>query len=206
MQDHLDQGVVRSWVPDDAEAIPADYRTDDYVGVDLLYVVAVVHEGVAAPSSWADLAGPDYTGRVAIPDPGFAASALGLLGYLDAAPDYGTGLLPAARRQRRRRAGQPDRRAHRRRAGHVRRRHRARQCGVRGAGRRFADRGGVAGAWRGRDLRADSADHPVRSRTAGRGVRRVRRERGGAAGDRADRRVPRARRTSQGHRSPTAHQ
>jgi iron(III) transport system substrate-binding protein len=89
MQNYLDQGVVRSWLPDDADAIPAAYRTDDYVGVDLLYVVAVVHDGAPAPESWSDLTDPAYQGRIAIPDPGFAASALGLLGYFDSAPDYG---------------------------------------------------------------------------------------------------------------------
>jgi len=89
MQDQLEQDVVRSWVPDNAEDIPAEYRTEDYVGVDLLYVVTAVHDDAPLPESWLDLAGPAYTDRVAIPDPGFAASALGLLGYLESAPDYG---------------------------------------------------------------------------------------------------------------------
>lgn len=89
MQSYLDQGVARSWVPDNADAIPAEYRTDDYVGVDLLYIVTAVHDGVPAPQTWSDLTGPEYTDRLAIPDPGFAASALGLLGYFESAPDYG---------------------------------------------------------------------------------------------------------------------
>lgn len=89
MQGYLDQGVARSWVPDNADAIPAEYRTDDYVGVDLLYIVAAVRAGVAAPAAWSDLTGPAYADRVAIPDPGFAASALGLLGYFASEPDYG---------------------------------------------------------------------------------------------------------------------
>jgi iron(III) transport system substrate-binding protein len=89
MQGYLDQGVVRSWVPGNAGAIPAQFRTADYVGVDLLTVVAAVHQGVTAPRSWSDLTAPAYQGRVAVPNPGFAASALGLLGYFDSAPGYG---------------------------------------------------------------------------------------------------------------------
>ena len=90
MQSYLDQGVVRSWVPDGVDEIPVEYRTDDYVGVDLLYVVAVVHEGAPVPETWSDLTDPEYEGRLAIPDPGFAASALGLLGYFESAPDTGS--------------------------------------------------------------------------------------------------------------------
>lgn len=89
MQSYLDQGVARSFVPAGADAIPPEYRTDDYVGVDLLYVVAVIHDGADVPVTWSDLTAPAYKDRLAIPDPGFAASALGLLGYFDAAPDYG---------------------------------------------------------------------------------------------------------------------
>jgi iron(III) transport system substrate-binding protein len=89
MQGYLDQGVVRSWLPANASDVPAQYRTADYVGVDLLYVVVAVHTGVAAPQTWQDLTQPAYTDRIAIPNPEVAASALGLLGYLSAAPDYG---------------------------------------------------------------------------------------------------------------------
>lgn len=89
MQGYLDQGVTRSWVPDNAADIPQEYRTDDYVGVDLLYVVAVVNDGSPVPVSWADLTDSAYRDRMAIPDPGFAASALGLLAYFDSAPEYG---------------------------------------------------------------------------------------------------------------------
>ena len=89
MQGYLEQEVVRSWVPENAEAIPAEYRTDDYVGVDLLYLVAAVHESAPVPQTWSDLTDPAYADRIAIPDPGFAASALGLLGYFESEPAYG---------------------------------------------------------------------------------------------------------------------
>ena len=88
MQGYVDQGLVGGWVPEDAGDIPARFRTDDYVGVAVLYMVAVHNTDEPAPSSWSDLAGPQYT-SVALPDPTLAASALGALGYFDDAPDYG---------------------------------------------------------------------------------------------------------------------
>jgi iron(III) transport system substrate-binding protein len=44
---------------------------------------------VAPPASWADLAGEAYAGGVAVPDPGFAGSALGALGWFALADGYG---------------------------------------------------------------------------------------------------------------------
>ena len=89
IQDYLDQGVVRAWVPDNAGDIPAEYRTDAYVGTSLLMVAVAVHQGIPPPATWSDLTTPTYRDHVAIPNPGFAASALGLLGYFDTAPGYG---------------------------------------------------------------------------------------------------------------------
>jgi iron(III) transport system substrate-binding protein len=82
------QGLLAPWQPSESD-IPAAYRTPDFAGVDLLYMVVVVHKGTPAPRSWADLANPRYRGQVVIPDPTFAASALGLLGYFAQRPDYG---------------------------------------------------------------------------------------------------------------------
>jgi iron(III) transport system substrate-binding protein len=84
----VDQHLVGGWTPVDAEAIPQDFRTDDYVGGHLLYVVAVHRTDVPAPRTWADLAGADYA-AVAVPDPTVAASALGTLGWFAAEPGYG---------------------------------------------------------------------------------------------------------------------
>jgi iron(III) transport system substrate-binding protein len=89
----VDQGLVGGWVPPDATAIPARYRTRDYVGVALLYMVAVTHVGVAAPQAWSDLAGAPYKETVAVPDPSVAASALGALGWFSADPAYGMGFF-----------------------------------------------------------------------------------------------------------------
>jgi iron(III) transport system substrate-binding protein len=81
------QGLIRAWTPP-AAPTPA-YRTANSIGVDVLYLVAVVHKGVTPPASWADLAQPTYRGGVAVPSPSFAAAALGALGYFAAAPGYG---------------------------------------------------------------------------------------------------------------------
>jgi iron(III) transport system substrate-binding protein len=86
----VDQGLTGGWTPPGASAIPARYRTRDYVGVALLYMVAVTHAGVAPPTAWSDLTGPAY--RVtAVPDPSVAASALGSLGWFWSQPGYGIG-------------------------------------------------------------------------------------------------------------------
>jgi iron(III) transport system substrate-binding protein len=82
----VDQELVGGWTPEEAEAIPEDYRTDDYVGAHLLYMVAVHRSDVPAPEQWSDLA--DYT-AVAVPDPSVAASALGALGWFAQDPDHG---------------------------------------------------------------------------------------------------------------------
>ena len=87
MHNYDAQGLIRAWTP---PATPsAAYRTANSIGVDVLYLVAVVHKGVPPPASWADLAQPQYRGGVAVPSPSFAASALGALGYFAAAPGYG---------------------------------------------------------------------------------------------------------------------
>ncbi|MGI8459662.1 MAG: extracellular solute-binding protein [Propionibacteriaceae bacterium] len=76
MQGYVDQHLVGGWTPQ--TDIPAQVRTPDYVGVAMLYLVAISRKGVPAPATWRDLAG---AGTVAVPDPRVAASALGALGY-----------------------------------------------------------------------------------------------------------------------------
>ena len=87
MQNLVDSDLVGGWTPE--SDIADDLRTDDYVGVAVLYMLAVTGQGTTPPEAWSDLTGPAYAGRVAVPDPSFAASALGTLGYFSQDPDYG---------------------------------------------------------------------------------------------------------------------
>jgi iron(III) transport system substrate-binding protein len=89
VQAFVDQGLVGGWTPPGADAIPAGYRTGDYVGAAVLYMVAVHRTDVPPPRTWADLTGPRYTGAVAVPDPTVAASALGALGWFAQEPGFG---------------------------------------------------------------------------------------------------------------------
>lgn len=85
------QGLLAPWQPPNAADIPAVDRSAHFTGVDLLYMVVVTHNGTPAPRSWADLTSARYRGQVVLPDPAFAASALGMLGYFAAQPGYGMG-------------------------------------------------------------------------------------------------------------------
>jgi len=89
MQGYVDQELVGGWTPEAASDIPEHFRTSDYVGVAVLYMVATYAEGAPEPQTWSDLTGPDYVGALAVPDPSFAASALGALGYFAFADGYG---------------------------------------------------------------------------------------------------------------------
>jgi iron(III) transport system substrate-binding protein len=87
VQAFVDQDLVGGWTPTDADAIPEQFRTDDYVGAHVLYMVAVHRADVPAPGAWSDLAAAGYA--VAVPDPSVAASALGALGWFAGDPGYG---------------------------------------------------------------------------------------------------------------------
>ncbi|HKC29819.1 MAG TPA: extracellular solute-binding protein [Jatrophihabitans sp.] len=89
MHGYDEQGLLASWQPPNAAAIPAAYRTPHFAGVDVLYVVVVVRSGQPAPATWMDLTASRFHGPIAIPSPTFAASALGLMGYFASAPNYG---------------------------------------------------------------------------------------------------------------------
>jgi len=89
VQAYVDQDLVGGWIPDNASAVPEEFRTADYVGAQVLYMVAVHRDGVDAPQTWADLTDPELAGATAVPDPTFAASALGTLGYFADADGYG---------------------------------------------------------------------------------------------------------------------
>ncbi len=102
------QGLLRPWTAPGAADLDAAYRTGHFVGVDVLYLVAVVHKGVTRPASWADLTKPEYRGGVALPSPSFAASALGMLGYFSSAPGYGMAYYEKLKRNGAKQVNSPD--------------------------------------------------------------------------------------------------
>ena len=106
VQDYVDQGLVGGWAPD--TDIAGRWRTDDYVGVAVLYMVAVSGKDVPAPQAWTDLTGEEYADAVAVPDPSFAASALGALGYFAQDPDYGVGFYASLRDNGAKQVSTPD--------------------------------------------------------------------------------------------------
>lgn len=81
-------GLLRSWSPSNIDAVPSQYRTDQFFGTRLLNMVIVTGDGVVA-ADWPDLA--DVEGGVVLPDPGFAGSAYGALAYFALDPAYGMG-------------------------------------------------------------------------------------------------------------------
>lgn len=89
MYNYDSQRLLRAWSPPNAAEIPSEYHTAHFTGIDLLNMVVVVHKGVPVPATWADLIASSYTGKVALPNPSFAASALGMLGYFSSASGYG---------------------------------------------------------------------------------------------------------------------
>ena len=61
VQAYVDQDLVGGWTPPEADAIPEEFRTDDYVGAHVLYMVAVHRTDVPAPAAWSDLTGATTT-------------------------------------------------------------------------------------------------------------------------------------------------
>ncbi len=82
IQAYAGQGLLRAWQPSEAAGIDAAFRGETYWGTRFLNMVMVRGTGVnPGPMSWSDLSDPAYKDAVAIPDPGFAGSAFGALGY-----------------------------------------------------------------------------------------------------------------------------
>jgi iron(III) transport system substrate-binding protein len=90
MQQHAAAGLLRRWVPAEASKIPGPYKSDTAWGTRILNMVIVYRpELEPVPVSWSDLTNPAYRGAVAIPDPAFAGSAFGMLGYFAMTRGYG---------------------------------------------------------------------------------------------------------------------
>ncbi len=90
VQAYAAQDLFRNWTPAEAAAVPAAYHTDTFWGTRLLDMVIVYQAGLAQPpTDWHDLTTPAFAKSVAIPDPGFAGSAFGALGFFATANGYG---------------------------------------------------------------------------------------------------------------------
>lgn len=89
-QQYAAEGLFRSWTPAEVSAVPPEYRTETFWGTRVLNMVIVAGADLdPQPVSWQDLTRPEYRAAVAIPDPNFAGSAFGALGYLALADGYG---------------------------------------------------------------------------------------------------------------------
>ena len=88
VQQYARDGLLREWTPDNIDVVREDYRTDTFFGTRVLNLVIVAAAGLdSTPQDWDDLI--DVDGVVAIPDPGFAGSAFGALGFFALSPDFG---------------------------------------------------------------------------------------------------------------------
>jgi iron(III) transport system substrate-binding protein len=82
IQAYASQDLLRTWEPAEAAGIDPAYRGESYWATRFLNMIIVRGSAVTpGPNSWSDLADPAYRDAVAIPDPGFAGSAFGALGY-----------------------------------------------------------------------------------------------------------------------------
>ena len=82
MQSYTDQQLLAPWPLPELTSVPTQYRTPEFWGTRLLYLVLVTRRGLQpAPTTWTDLTSPANAGKVAVPDPAFAGSAFAALGY-----------------------------------------------------------------------------------------------------------------------------
>ena len=89
MQQYDAEGLLGSFTPAEVDRIPARFRSDRFWGTRLLSMVIVQQAGLTpAVNGWADLADPAFAVS-AIPDPGFAGSALGAMAYLALEDGFG---------------------------------------------------------------------------------------------------------------------
>jgi iron(III) transport system substrate-binding protein len=91
MQQYAGDGMLETWDPAGAAALPSGYGTDTFWGTRILTMVMIVRDGVDPPVTWADLVDPRFEDRVAFPDPGFAGSSFAVLGYFSLTEGYGLG-------------------------------------------------------------------------------------------------------------------
>jgi iron(III) transport system substrate-binding protein len=88
MYRYREQGLLEVWQPSGADALPSELVEDAFWGTRRMHMVVVT--GSSPPVeiiTWDDTRNPDL--RVVIPDPGFAGSALAVLGYVALTPGLG---------------------------------------------------------------------------------------------------------------------
>jgi iron(III) transport system substrate-binding protein len=90
MQQFDAEGLLRHWTPANLGVVPPEVRSERFFGTRLLNIVVVVRDDLEpTPASWWDLADETYADAVAMPDPGFAGTAFGVLGYFALDDDFG---------------------------------------------------------------------------------------------------------------------
>jgi iron(III) transport system substrate-binding protein len=90
IQGYASQGLLEDWTPPQATGLDPGYIGDGYWGTRLLNMVMVKGtDQTPGPATWTDLLDPAYKDAVGIPDPGFAGSAFGALGYFTETPTFG---------------------------------------------------------------------------------------------------------------------
>lgn len=88
IQQYAADGLLRTWRPANADSVDPAFVEPEFVGTRVLAMIAVRQPGVEL-DSWEDLSAPRLADQVVIPDPGFAGSAFGAMGYFSLASGYG---------------------------------------------------------------------------------------------------------------------
>lgn len=89
MQQYDAEELLGDFTPAAVDQIPAEFRSDRFWGTRLLSMIIIKQAGLSpGVRGWDDLAAPAFA-VAAIPDPGFAGSALGAMAYLAMADGYG---------------------------------------------------------------------------------------------------------------------
>jgi iron(III) transport system substrate-binding protein len=96
MQSYTTEHLLAPWPLPRLTSVPPQYRTPEFWGTRLLYLVIVARKDLTPPpKSWDDLTSSAYRGKVAVPDPAFAGSAFAALAYFSQAPGMGMGFYSA---------------------------------------------------------------------------------------------------------------
>ncbi len=90
IEGYASRGLLREWQPDGAAALDPAYTAATYWGTRVLNMVIVAGaDADPAPPGWASLADEAFRDAVALPNPAFAGSAFGALGYFAGDPSFG---------------------------------------------------------------------------------------------------------------------